>query len=257
MFFYILSTIGALVFLAFPIYFIKVYSKKWSIEKKLFWRIGFYFMVVELFFLAVMGNASSIWPGIGEDPLLTALIMGIVSGLFFELGRFVVLDKVFKSMRSFKEGLYFAFAWRGLEILLMGILILVGIASMNVLTTTDVKTLLPSGSTQEIAQMQEMKQQATEMLNGSPLQALSPMVQHAGYVMLDISLTLIMLLALLKGENKYIWYAVALRGLIAFTTVLFTSVSELAGDVALLVLGAFSLFLVEWVRKNFPKQITP
>ncbi|MBP7058002.1 YhfC family intramembrane metalloprotease [Candidatus Gracilibacteria bacterium] len=256
MIFIVLSFLIGAGFIFFPIFISRALSKKWMLEKRLFWRAGFYFLLIEFFYLAVMGNLTSLWPAFADsDPLVIALVMGISSGLFFELGRFLVLDKLMKQIRTFKEALFFGFGWRGIEILILGVMLLVSSVGMNYVATMDVNKALPDAGTQELVQLRSLKVEAAKMINGNPLDAFTPLVQHTAYLAMDLMLSLLVILALIKGETKFVWQAVGLRSGIFFSTIMLSYYNQWLADFMLLAMCGLLLFAFHHLKKQFPKTV--
>jgi uncharacterized membrane protein YhfC len=255
--FVVLSFISGVILIIAPIVLLKLFKKKWQLNGNIFWRAGFILLLIEIFYLAVIGNASSLWPDLwdGSD-LVKALVVGISTGLFFELGRFLVLDKIFRNLRSFKEGVFFAMGWGGVETLLIGILLIISTFGMQfIVSSNNLAAIMPDAGTQEIKQVDELKQESIQMITGNPLLALTPVIERGSRLAMDLSLTMLVLLALVKGENKYVWMAVAIRALITFTSVLIGGLDVFAGDIVYLVLALFSLFAIKQVRIQLPKQL--
>jgi len=255
--FLVLSLISAVIMIVIPVFLLKYFSKKWQISGGVFWKAGLFLLFIEIFYLAVIGNASSLWPDLlTSSNLLKALIVGLSTGLFFELGRFLVLDKIFKNLRSVRDCAFFAMGWGGVETLLVGILLIVSTFGMQfMIASNNLSALMPDAGSQEIKQLEELKQESIVLMSGNPLLALTPVIERVSRTALDLSLTMLCLLALVKGETKYVWMAVAMRALITLTAVLIGSLGALAGDLIYLTLALFSLFAIKQVRILLPKQL--
>jgi len=251
------TVFSALVLIIIPLSAWLYFAKKWKLGKMLFWKAGLSALIIEIFYLTVLGNAGSILPQyIADSPLPMALLVALSAGLFMELGRFLVLDKVFKKMRTFREGLYFALGWGGVETILIGFFLLISIMGMQVLVHTDnIAVYFPDASSQEIAQMKEVQVKSGELINGNPLVALSPLAERGARMALDLSLTVLVLLSLATGLTKYTWGAVALRTLITFVVVYAGAFSQLAGDFIFVALAAFSLSIIRQFKKEYPKYL--
>lgn len=248
---------GAILLLIIPVFSAWYFSKRWNLPKKIFLKAGATALIVDLFYLAVMGNGGTMLPSwVTGSPLLMALIIGIVSGLFSELGRYLVLDKVFPKLRSFREGLYFAMGWSGVTTFLIGIIMLITVPAIQILISSDnVEAMLPDASTQEIIQLREARETAIELVNGNPFMALTTVAERGSKMALDLSLTVLVLLSLATGETKYTWSAVGLRSLILFVFSYAGAFSHLAADFIMVALAAFSLSIIRQYRKKYPKYL--
>ena len=255
--FIVLSLLAAAALIAAPVFMLKYFGKKWQIPGGIFWKSGLSLLFIEIFYLAVIGNASSIWPDLlSSSNLAKALVISVSTGLFFELGRFLVLDKLFKNLRSVKDCVFFAMGWSGVETLMIGFLLIISTFGMQfMIASNNLSALLPDAGTQEIRQLEDLKQESILLMSGNPLLALTPVIERVSRTALDFSLTMLCLLALVKGETKYVWMAVAMRALITFTAVLIGSLGALAGDLSYLTLALFSLFAINQVRILLPKQL--
>jgi uncharacterized membrane protein YhfC len=255
--FIVLLYVSAIVLIAAPIFLVKFYGKKWKLSGGIFWKAGLTGLLIDFFILAVLGNASSLWPELWKNSILVnALAVAIVSGLFAELGKFLVLDKIFKQLRSFKEAAFFAMGNVSLVTMIMGIMLIIGAAGMQFMVSSgNLAELVPNADTQEIKNIEEMKRQTIPLMAENPFLALSPVIERGSKAAINLSLTMLILLALVKGETRYVWMAAAMRALITFTGVLIGSLGAPAGDLAYLVLALFSLFAVNQVRIKLPKQL--
>lgn len=223
-------------------------NKRIRFSRKIFWRAGLMLLVIDIFYLAVVGNMTSIWPGIETLPLVAkAALFGLISGLFFELGRFMVLDKVMKNIRSFPEGLLFGFGWSGVEAFFLGILMVVSIAGMHLLVTTpDLTTAFPNASPEEIEQLKGFQQQITTLFQGNPLIGLLPLFERFVQILMDIALTLLLLLGFRQGHSFYVWGAVGLRTLFTMLLIIATGLFGLWGELVLIMIGLLSYM---WILK--------
>ncbi len=249
--------VSALVLVAAPLFASYYFAKKWNFSKKVFWKAGLMALVVDLFYVAVMGNGGAMLPSwFTSSPLLMSLIIGAGLGLFSELGRFLVLDKVFPKLRTFREGLYFAIGWSGVATFLLGILMLITIPFMQfIINAENFEQVWPNASSQEIEQLQQAKTIAIETLNGHPLTALSPLIERGAKTALDLSLTVLVLLSLATGKPKYPWSAVGLRSMIFFVFSYASAYSHPAADFILVALAAFSLSIIRQYKKQYPKYL--
>lgn len=233
---------------------VRRFRKEWKMPKGLFLRAGLALLVIELFHFSVMDSALSRWQELflSQHVVVQALLFGLMAGLFFELGRFFVLDKLFKHVRSQKEGLYFAMGWRGVEMFAFGFLIVAGSYGIYLLATTpDLATLYPDASTTELQQLGEYKGVAEDLYGTFPLYGLTPLVEYGALLLLDMFLTLVVLLRFTRGSNRYVWLAVLVHGL--FAAALFTA-QQFEPYVPLLVLvllGGASYRGMKYVQSNF------
>jgi uncharacterized membrane protein YhfC len=248
MMFIILSIFAGFVLTVVPVYLWKRFSAKWKMPKGLFLKAGLSLLVLEIFHISVRESALSYWPGFFDINLfLQALILGIMSGLFFELGRFFVLDKIFKKVRSYKEGVYFAMGWSGVVSTATGIIIIAGaIVIYLIMNTSDISTIFPQASENELKQIMDYQKQALEM---NPLFGLAPIVERFAFLALDIFLTLVILSGFGRGVVQYVWLSVFFRAIFVVVLFVVSQLGELAMVSAFIVFGALLFYLV-WKMKE-------
>lgn len=256
MLFYIFTAVSGLLLSFGALLGAKKLSEKFQLPRKIFWKAGLMLLILEVFHLAVLGNLTSIWPGLENIPLWQkAALFGLMTGLFFELGRFVVLDKLMPNIRSLKEGLFFGFGWSGVLTFFLGILLLISVAGIHMLaTTTDLVKTFPQATPEEIKQIQEYQKQVFDLLQGSPVVALLPLLERATQLLLDMALTLLLLLGFQKGSSRFVWYAVGVRALVGALLILATGYFDIWGELVLVVVGLLSFGGIWRMREMFLKE---
>ncbi len=247
---------GLIMFFA-PLYVARYFSKRWQMPTKVFWRAGLALLIIEVFHLAVISNGATIWPELLELSLWhKALIFGTIQGLFFELGRFLVLDKIQPTLRSYHQGIFFALGWSGVETVFLGLALFIGIFGMNaLLQTEDVAVLFPDASQEVLIQMKEYQQVTKELVKNNPLVALSPFIERASQFMIDIALTLLMMLGFIKGTTRYTWIAVGIRTVFSIIVIYLASVSLLAANIVFIAAAIAVFYFLRILRENFPPYL--
>lgn len=208
--FIIISLVSGLVLTALPVYLYRRFRNEWKMPKGVFLRAGLANMLVALFFIAVIDGLFSLHPALGAlDPIIKAIFIGIAGGLFYELWRFFVLDKVFRSVRNYKEGIYFALGWTGVLTFLTGLLLIFGSLAITLYMNSDnPQSFLPSedGETIEI-----LNEQISLLSDAGIFVSLIPVFERSSLLLLDIALTLMMLNYFITANTRFIWRAVGLR----------------------------------------------
>lgn len=246
--FLVFSALSGVALVAVPIFLVRRFRREWEMPKRLFLKAGLSLLTIELFHFSVMDSAISNWPQFLDFHfVLQALILGVVAGLFFELGRFFVLDKLFPHVRDEKSALYFGLSWNSLETILYGVLLIVGSYGIYLLaTTSDVNVLFPDASVSELQEARMYQEQSLELVGSFPLYGLSPLLERAVLLLLDLFLTLVMLQRFTKGENRFVWLAVLGRAL--FTALIFMA-AQFEPYVSLAVFAAIGAGLLFGLRK--------
>jgi len=250
--FIILACISGIVLAVAPFWASRVLRSRWKMPRGLFFKAGLAMLVIEVIHLAAIGNATSAWPQIMEWPVyLRALVFGVTTGLFVELGRFLVLDKMMKGVRSLKEGIYFGLGWNGLETAMLGIAIVIGIfGAQTLVSTNDLATSFPEASKSDIEQLKTFQNQAAELMRTNAVVGLAPILERGSMMVIDISLTLLILLALARGMTSYIWAAVAFRALFSGVLVLAGDLNGIATEIVPLAFGIMAFLLAWKIRKS-------
>lgn len=248
--FLLFSAISGAILVATPLYFVRKFRREWKMPKGMFLKAGLALLTIELFHFSVMDSAIATWPQFLDLHFVwQAIILGLSAGLFFELGRFFVLDKLFQKVRDVKRALYFALSWNGLETILFGALMVIGSYGIYLLaTTSDITLLFPDASLSELDQAKLYQEQAFELFGMFPLYGLTPLLERAVLLLLDLVLTLLVLMRFQKGENRFVWFAVL--GRTVFTALLFASqqFDPLVSIAVLVVLGVGLFFGLKFLR---------
>lgn len=255
--FLVLSAFSGLVLAFGPVYLARRLRQQWNIRKGLFFQAGLALLLLELFHYSVLDSALSHWPQFLEmDIVWQAIILGVATGLFFELGRFFVLDKIFRSVRKLREGLFFGLGWNGVETVLFGLLLIIGSFGIYLLATTpDVSTLFPDATTAQLQEARLYQEQSFELLQTFPLYGLSWILERGALLLLDLAATLMILLRFAEGDNRYVWLAVLTRTVFVGITFSARQMDPLAAILAAAVLGGALYFVMTKLRARFSARL--
>lgn len=253
--FLILSAVSGFVLVILPIIAVGILRKRWALPKGIFIKAGIAALFVEIIHAAVLGNGSAMWPQIFDLPVyVTALILGVVGGLFTELGRFLVLDKMMKKVRDFREGVSFGFGWGGVQTVLYGIVVMLGVAGMYVIAgVSDISAMMPDADKDELAAFTEIQKQAVELMSGNAILGLSPVIERASLISIDIALSLLIIMGLFLGRTSFIWRAVGLRVLVTASIIYLNSIDILLGLAALALFGTAAFLMTRRFMDDFAR----
>jgi uncharacterized membrane protein YhfC len=220
-------------------------------------RAGFALLFIEIFSTLVAGNGISLWPQYADLPVVVrALVMGLFSGLFYELGRFVVLDRLMPKVRSFRQGVAFGMGWAGMEMFFLGFALIVAAFLMNfILINGDISQAFPNATADQLQQLADFKDQATQLVNGNPLVALTPLLERFCLMIFDVAMTLLILFGFTRGESRYTWLAVASRGLLIALLIGAGSINPLLAEPVFVLFAVGAFFVVRWIRRSYPEQL--
>jgi len=170
-------------------------------------------IVAALLVFGVTLNLNGSFPAFDQLPIwLEALILGFVSGLFMELGKFLVLDRLMPMIRSRESGLLFGLGWSGVSFIFLGLILAFGVFGMqNLATTTDINSVVPNADSDQIQFLQASQQQIQELAAGSPFKAFTPLMESTATIILDMGLVLLIILGFNKKQTRFTWFAVGIR----------------------------------------------
>ncbi len=217
MLFFVFTFITGLLCMIGPFVLLRFLVRKWHLESKIFWKAGLAGIIMATVVLGVIMNIGPTFPGFAQLPgLLQALVLGAVSGLFVELGKFIVLDKWLPSVRHREQVVLFGVGWSLIGVMLMGVLLTFGAFGMyNLSTTKDFTSVLPDADPEQIQFLREGQQQLQILMNGSPLKAFTPLLESISIMAIDVAMSFLIVFGLRRRQTRYVWMAVGVRTLIA------------------------------------------
>jgi uncharacterized membrane protein YhfC len=253
MIFLILSAFSGLALVVLPIVAVRKYRSAWQTPKGLFMTAGFAAVLVEIVHAAVLGNGASIWPQVFDLPVyLTALIFGVVSGLFTELGRFLILDRMMKKVRTCREGMMFGLGWGGLQTILYGLIVIVGVLGMSFLAgVTNLEAVFPDTDKNELTAVMELQKQSTELMTGNPLLGLGPLLERVSLVTVDIAMSLLIILGILRGTTSLAWAAVGFRTICTASVIYLNTLNPLLGEAGIVIFGIIAYLIIRRLSESF------
>ncbi len=260
MLFYIFTFFSGFVLILAGLILVRFFSKKWNLPRSLFWRAGFYHVLVSFLYFGVIGNLNSVFPAFENlSSFFQTLIIGVIAGLFIELGRFVIIDRLAlikpkksktkvegmihpKKVRSFKSGVFFGLGWGAVNALLIGVMAIFNtFGAYYLVQVNDFKTQFPEASQQEIQILEEAKKEIQKFSQGNPLIGLTPIVENATQVLVDIALTLLIIFGIKKAQSRFTWMAAGLRIIFSTATIYLLPLNQIAGEIVVVIFGAMAL----------------
>lgn len=257
MIFLVLTGLTGIVLILFPVFFARRLRRKWHIEKGLFFRAGVSLLFIEIFSTMVAGNGIDLWPRFTGLPMIAqSVFMGLFSGLFYELGRFVVLDRLMPKIRSFRQGVAFGAGWAGMEMCLLGFALVISIFGMQMLlSTNDFSQAFPTASSDQIKQLSDFRDQATKLVSGNPLLALTPLMERFSLMLFDVAMTLLILFGLTRGESRYTWLAVASRALLIALLFGTGGIHPILTESIFVLFAIGAFFAIRLIQRSYPKHL--
>ncbi len=183
--------------------------KRFGVEKGLFLKIGLIPIIIALFHAAVLDGALSYWPDFNsQNVLIQGFALGLFAALFYELGRFFVLDKMFK-VRSRDKAIYFGIAWSGVTAIILGIAALIGAYGIWVmLGPVETGQLFAGADSAQLNTLSQFREFIVNEASNTPLMGLAPIFQRGSLLILDVMLTMVIVFGLTIGSSAYVWYAI-------------------------------------------------
>jgi len=209
-------------------------------------------IVVSLLTFGVSLNIDGAFPAFDKFPVIVqALILGFTSGLFMELGKFLVLDRMMPAIRKRKNGLLFGMGWSGVAIILMSIVLAFGVFGMQDLANTkDLASAVPNANSEQLNFLQESQKQIQELAAGSPLKAFTPLLESAATLLVDMGLTLLIILGLNKKQTRHTWLAVGVRAILSAGVFYASQVDSMPVEIIFAIWVLIGAFLIFYFQKR-------
>lgn len=230
MIFYVLFAASGIFLMVGTVYLARRYKRILKPARGLYFKAGLSLLLIELFHYSVLDSALQSWPDfVSLNIIFQGLILGLFGGLFFELGRFFILDKWCK-VKTYNDAVYFGLGWNGAATFLYGVLVLVGTYGIYLLTNTpDISTIFPGGTGADIEQINQFRDQASSIIGSTPFLGLAPIFERGSLLALDLLLTLIIVFGFLRGTTTYVWLAVLIHSLYISALIILNSVNFYLG----------------------------
>lgn len=191
------------------------------------------------------------------DLLLIGLLAGLSAGLFEETARLVVYRRWLPDVRRWKDGLMFGLGHGGTESMLLGALVIYVFLQALVLRDASAETLALMVGPERVAATQEFLQ---SYWSASWYDSLLGALERLSAIVVQVSLALLVLQVNRRRQIRWYWFAVLYHALVDMTAVYgASSWGVYTMEAVIMVLAAFSLLLVFWLRRNDPpgEEIKP
>ncbi|HZD44202.1 MAG TPA: YhfC family glutamic-type intramembrane protease [Methanomicrobiales archaeon] len=187
-----------------------------------------------------------------------AAILGILAGLFEEIGRYLVFTYFFpwRGIDLSKEnGLLFGAGWGGIESIAIGGLLILTLVSYIVaapLTEQQLQELNQSlGGTLTEEQVQALQNQNQALRNLTPWDILPGLFERFSAFILQIAFTLLVLTAVVQGRLLLLGLAIFWHALVDFFAVfLSATVGILVTEATLAALALIGIWFIWWVWRR-------
>lgn len=233
-------------------------ARRWRQEWRLFGIGALTFVVAQVlhipfnaFLLNPLLQRLELTPDPGSWGLVwIAVALGLSSGLFEEVARWVALRRFLPEARSWAEGLMVAAGHGGIEAMILGALVLYAFLQMIVLYGSSPAALVALVGAENLAQVQASMDAYWglawyDQLLGA-LERVSAIVFH-------LSAGLLVMQAVVSGRSRWVWAAVGWHALLNGLTVFVSQTYSIyMAEALLLGLAIVSVAIILWLRRVLP-----
>lgn len=245
--------IGFLGMLLLPIGLWIYFRRKFALPWKLIVAGALTFIAAQVLHVPLVLGMNSFLQTL---PLLaSAIILGLLAGIFEETARYILFKFILKSTKSWKEGILVGLGHGGIEAILLGILAAVSFATMVGYRSIDLSTV-PSIPAEQL----ELARQQVEAYWSAPwYMALMGFVERVFAISLHVSLSVMVLYAIVSDKPLWFWLALLWHALVdAVAVYVGQEVGILAVEGIVAVFALLSLAIVWMLRGEFlPQMETP
>jgi uncharacterized membrane protein YhfC len=148
-----------------------------------------------------------------ETILLNAVLLGLLAGLFEEIGRYLSFRYLIKNARTWKDALTFGAGWGGVESFAVGILVILSLINVIVLSSMDVEDLNATGqlNQEQLEQIEQAKEQITALKWYDPFFSA---MERIFTIVLHLALTLIVLQCFIQNRKIFLLMAILFHSLV-------------------------------------------
>ena len=244
---YVISFLGMILL---PIILWIVFTRKFALSWKLALAGGLTFIASQVLHIPLVAGLGSFFKG--TSLLVTAIILGLLAGVFEEAGRYILFKFILKKSRSWKEGVLVGLGHGGTEAILVGISAAATLVFMIGYRNIDLSTV-PSIPPE---QLELAKQQVQAFWSTQPYMALLGFFERVFAMCLHASLSLMVLYGLVKKQAIWFWLALLWHAFVdAVAVYVGQSVGVLQTEGLIAIFAAISLWIVFKMRSKF-EQVT-
>ena len=240
---YIISFLGMIIL---PIFLWIYFTRKFALAWKLVLAGALTFIASQILHIPLVFGMNSFLQGL---PLLVnAILLGLLAGIFEEMARYILFRFLLKNTRSWKEGILVGLGHGGVEAVLLGILAAVGFITMIGYRTIDLSTVpsIPAD------QLELARQQVQAYWSAPWYMALMGFVERIFAICLHVSLSVMVLYAIVDGKPVWFWLALLWHAFVdAVAVYAGQQVSILAVEGMVAVFAIISLWVVLSMKGKF------
>lgn len=240
---YIVSFLGMILL---PIILWIIFTRKYSLSWKLVLAGGLTFIASQILHIPLVVGLNKFLQN--SSLLATAIILGLLAGVFEETARYILFKFILKKSRSWKEGVLVGLGHGGTEAILIGISVALTLVNMIAYRSIDLSTV-PSIPPD---QLELAKQQVDAFWSTQPYMALLGFFERVFALCLHVSLSLMVLYGLAKKQAVWFWLALLWHAFVdAAAVYAVQSVGALQTEGLIAIFAAISVWIVFRMRSKF------
>ncbi|WP_338448882.1 YhfC family glutamic-type intramembrane protease [Niallia oryzisoli] len=189
------------------------------------------------------------FPNYAEHPILFGIYGGMAAGLFEEVGRFILFTWLLKKYLDYKGGLSFGVGWGGIEAVVL--------AFSTILPNVIFAFMINSGTFETAMAAQLPADQISmikeSLVNQNAIYYLYGMSERFFAVFMQISFSLLVLIAVVRKKISYLIYAILIHAAIDFPLVFFQTgdmTSMWIIEIYIAIIGILSMFFMKRLKRS-------
>lgn len=240
---YIVSFLGMILL---PILLWIIFTRKYSLSWKLVLAGGLTFIASQILHIPLVLGLNKFLQN--SSLLVTAIILGLLAGVFEEPARYILFKFILKKSRTWKEGVLVGLGHGGTEAILIGISVALTLVNMIAYRSIDLSTV-PSIPPD---QLELAKQQVEAFWSAQPFMALLGFFERVFAMCLHVSLSLMVLYGLAKKQAVWFWLALLWHAFVdAAAVYAVQSIGALQTEGLIAIFAVISVWIVFRMRPKF------
>lgn len=197
---YVVSFLGMIVL---PIVLWIIFTRRFALSWKLVLAGGLTFIASQILHIPLVLSLNTFLQS--TTLLISALLLGLLAGIFEETARYVLFKFILRKSRSWKEGVLVGLGHGGTEAFLIGVSAVLTLANMIAYRYVDLSTV--PGIPPE--QLELAQQQVNAFWSVQPYMALVGFFERAFAICFHLSTSVMVLYGIAAGKPLWFWLAVA------------------------------------------------
>ena len=240
---YVINFLGMILL---PIIAAIYLSRRFGLSWKLFLAGGITFIASQILHIPLVLALTSTFKSWGI--MAYAIVLGLLAGIFEETARYILFKFIRKESKTWNEGVFIGLGHGGTEAIILGVLTALAFANMMVYRNIDLSTV----SSIPADQLELAKQQVAAYWSTPFYLALLGMVERIFAMCLHISLSVMVLFAVINKKPVWFWLAILWHAIVDTVAVyLGQQISMLALEGIVGIFAIISLGIVFWMKPKF------